>query len=108
MSATELMAWGLANLWDQGGEGSYAVRHGRKAVNDFGQLRRGDVATLDRHNFFEKAFPVLFPFGFGGIEADRPVRVDFVEHVQWALQYHDRRFQRHETFPFVSFGILQR
>lgn len=108
MSATELMAWGLANLWDQGGEGSYAVRHGKKPVNDFGQPRRGDVATPDRHNFFEKAFPVLFPFGFGGIEADRSVRVDFVEHVRWALQYHDRRFRRHETFPFVSFGILQR
>jgi hypothetical protein len=24
------------------------------------------------------------------------------------LRYHDRWFRRHDTFPFVSFGILQR
>lgn len=29
-------------------------------------------------------------------------------HVRWALQYFDRRFRKHETFPFVSFGIIQR
>ena len=77
------------------------MRHGRKAVIDFGQPQCGDVATqpADHHIFFEKAFPLLFPFGFGGIEADRAIKVDFVEHVQWALQYHDRRFRRHKTFP---------
>ena len=49
-----------------------------------------------------------FPYGFGGIEAEREVTVPFTEHIQWALQYHDRRFRKHETFPFVAFGIGQR
>ncbi|KAF9236933.1 hypothetical protein BU15DRAFT_88924 [Melanogaster broomeanus] len=31
----------------------------------------------------------------------------FVEHIKWALRYHDRQFRTHETFSFVSFGILQ-
>ena len=108
LTAGELMAWGLANLWQEGGEGAYAVRHGRRPVSDFGRPRSGEESDPNRDNFFEKAFPCLFPYGRGGIEADRPVEVEFSEHVRWALQYHDRRFRRHETFPFVSFGIQQR
>ena len=102
------MAWGLANLWQEGEEGAYAVRHGRRPVSDFGRPRSGEESDPNRDNFFEKAFPCLFPYGRGGIEADRLVEVDFSEHVRWALQYHDRRFRRHEIFPFVSFGIQQR
>lgn len=108
LSANELMAWGLANLWNEGEEGSYAIRHGRRPVNDFGRPRPGEVVDTNRPNYFEKAFPCLFPYGRGGIEADRPVEVDYSEHVRWALQYHDRRFRRHESFPFVAFGIQQR
>jgi len=105
------MAWGLANLWQRGKEGGYAVRHGRNPVSDFGRpLRSAEMSQPigDRPNFFEKAFPCLFPFGKGGIEDDRPVLVDFRDHVKWALRYHDRRFRKHETFPFVAFGIVQR
>ena len=107
LSAKELMAWGLSNLWQEGGEGTYAVRHGKRAVNDFGRPRPGEEVDMDRPNFFEKAFPCLFPYGCGGIEADRPIDISFIAHVRWALAYHDRRFRRHETFPFVSFGIIQ-
>jgi hypothetical protein len=115
LSANEMMTWGLQNLWKEDNEGGYAVRHGRRPVNDFGQPRpetqAGDQSEeLDpnRPNFFEKAFPCLFPYGKGGLEADSPVKLGFGEHIKWALQYHDRRFRRHETFPFVVFGILQR
>jgi hypothetical protein len=108
LSASELMSWGLVNLWSEGGEGAYAVRHGRRPVGDFGRPQRGEAFDPERDNFFEKAFPCLFPYGRGGIEGDRVVGVSFSEHVRWALQYHDRRFRCHESFPFVSFGILQR
>ena len=108
LSVSELMAWGIGNLVSDEGEGSYAIRHGRNAVNDFGRPRRGEVLDSNQDNFFEKAFPTLFPYGMGGIQADRLVNVDFAEHGRWTLQYHDRRFRRHETFPFISFGILQR
>lgn len=44
----------------------------------------------------------------GGIETVREVKVDFNDHIRWALQYFDRQFRRHETFPFIAFGIEQR
>ena len=67
----------------------------------------GDKSSAQAPNLFERAYPCLFPYGVGGIEAPQPVEVDFPSHVRWALQYSDRRFQKHETFPFVVFGILQ-
>ncbi|PPQ74787.1 hypothetical protein CVT24_003726 [Panaeolus cyanescens] len=108
LSANELMAWGLANLWSEGQEGAYAVRHGNGFVRDFSQPRLGEERDPDRDIFIEKAFPTLFPFGVGGIEADRPVKISMKEHVQWALCYFDRRFRLHEQFIFVAFSILQR
>ena len=115
LTANETMLWGLANLWKNDQEGGYLVRHGGQPVNDFGfpQRREGETSqkkTYDPNlpNLFEKAFPCLFPYGRGGIEATRETDVDFREHVRWALQYFDRRFRKHETFPFLSFGILQR
>lgn len=111
VTSTELMLSGLANLWQEGQEGGYAVRHGRRPVRDFGRRLPGEVTTVageDEQNFFEKAYPCLFPYGEGGIEGSQQVKVDFTEHVRWALRYHDRRFRKHETFPFVAFGIQQR
>jgi hypothetical protein len=35
VTASELMRWGLANMWKDGREGGYAVRHGRQPVSDF-------------------------------------------------------------------------
>ena len=108
------MTWGLTNMWKCGQEGVYAVRHGREPVSDFpphpgDQVDEGaQPGTAALPNFFEKAFPCLFPYGLGGIEAHWPVQVDFREHVKWALQYFDRRFRKHETFPFVCFGISQK
>ncbi|KAG1744833.1 hypothetical protein EDB19DRAFT_1906543 [Suillus lakei] len=88
LTATELMSWGLSNL-------------------DFPPDKKHSAEAEENYNFFEKAFPCLFPYGEGGIEAVRLVKVDFGEHIRWALHYHDWRFRRHDTFPFVSFGILQ-
>lgn len=106
LTASDLLLWGLSNLWKSGKEGGYAARHGQEPVNDFG--RRRDENGESTPNLFERAFPCLFPYGVGGIEGEQVVPVEFREHVQWALQYHDRRFSTHETFPFLAFGIQQR
>lgn len=103
-------------MWKEGNEGAYGVRHGRQPVSDFPprEPSSGDTPASDaecpsmRSNFFEKAFPCLYPYGCGGIEAPRPVSLGFRNHVQWSLQYFDRRFRKHETFPFITFGITQR
>lgn len=65
-----MMLWGLANLWKEGDEGGYAVRHSRQPVSDFGKPRQGEESGADRPNYFEKAFPCLYPYGVGGPEAD--------------------------------------
>lgn len=108
LTTNEMMLWALANLWNECKEGGYSVRHGKRPVRDFGYPK--DACTLDpnHQNYFERAFPILFPYGVGGIEGEQEVAVEFNEHVRWAMQYHDRRFHRHETFAFLAFGIAQR
>lgn len=99
----EVVRHGLLNLWREGKEGGYLVQRGRNPLSDF--------PTTDPSNgcnIWEKAFPVLFPYGYGGLEKTRIVNVSLTEHVRWALEYHDRRFQIHPTFSFMAFGILQR
>jgi hypothetical protein len=107
ITANETLLRGMANLWNENQEGPYGVRHGYRAVSDFpSQTSGGEPSKAS--NLFEKAFPSLYPYGEGGIEANRPVLVSFKHHVQWSLQYFDRRFRRHETFSFFCFGVLQR
>ncbi|KAJ3764784.1 hypothetical protein FB446DRAFT_656130, partial [Lentinula raphanica] len=102
------MKWALSNLWEEkeAAEGMYAVRRGSEPVPDFIRRPRTEVDTLD--DFYEKAFPTLFPYGEGGFERQRPTRVDPSTLVRRSLMYHDRRFRKHGTFPFVVFGIQQK
>ena len=113
VKASEVMASAVCNLWKEGKEGGYAVKHGQAPVSDFGTQRRKAKHTVhevefNQPNFFEKAFPCLFPYSVGGVEADRETQLDFRVHIQWTLQYHDRRFRKHVTYPFTTFSILQR
>ena len=89
LSSNEMMMWAMANLGRQDQEGAYVVQHGNQPVCDFPEQHGRDVIDIEWPNFFEKAFPCLFPYGYGGLEADRELVVSFDEHIQWALQYHD-------------------
>jgi Helitron helicase-like domain at N-terminus len=106
ITANETMVRALINLWNENREGPYAIRHGCQAVSDFPNPTGTHGGVVDL-NIFEKAYPCLYPYGRGGIEAKRPVPIDFKVHIKWAMQYFDRRFRKHETFPFFVFGILQ-
>ena len=112
VSLKDMMAWGMMNTWKEGEEGPYAVRHGQRPVRDFGQTRgtreEAYQDSTNGSNFFERAFPCLFPWGRGGIESIRESPVSFSDHIKWTLQYHDRRFRRHGTYPFLAFGMSQR
>ncbi|PSS37626.1 hypothetical protein PHLCEN_2v553 [Hermanssonia centrifuga] len=107
LSSNEMMLFALSNLWSQGQEGGYEIRHARMPTNDFPPRGSANDAYAVA-NLYEKAFPCLFPYGRGGLEAPRPVEVKLRDHIRWALRYVDRRFRKHETFPFLTFGILQR
>ena len=78
---------------------------------DFGHLsskHSSQFSQSQHRNPLMAAYPVLWPYVEGGIEGDRPQNVSFNDHVQWALQYYDRRFRIHHFFPFVAFGIEQK
>ena len=99
----------MSNLAEEEEESAYGVRHGSKPVRDFPPPTAGSgTESVVDGDYFEKAFPCLFPWGQGGLYRVRSVKTDFREHIQWALRYADRRFRQHDTFPFVAFGIVQR
>lgn len=104
----EVMMFALTNIEDTSKEGGYAVCHSHAPVSDFGMPRPGESHGPHHVNPLAAAFPLLFPYGIGGIEEERKKSVGFNEHVRWALQYHDRRFRTHHSFPFVVFGISQK
>jgi hypothetical protein len=101
----------MVNMWMEGHEGLYGVCHGHDPVNDFGRVggTRDEVIEDKLHgqNYFEKAFPCLFPWGQGGIKCICKLAISFNDHVKWCLQYHDGQFQTHKSFPFLAFGISQ-
>ncbi|KAH7930556.1 hypothetical protein BV22DRAFT_1000478 [Leucogyrophana mollusca] len=106
----DLMKYALTNMDDESKEGGYVVRHSRLPVSDFGkwQADDGSNGTALQVNPLAAAYPKLFPYGVGGIEADHNKTVGFDEHIRWALQYYDRRFRLHHSFLFVAFGIHQK
>ena len=50
----------------------------------------------------------FWPYGKGGMEVNRRVDVPYNVHIQWTLQYFDRRFRLHPQFLFQAFGVLQK
>jgi hypothetical protein len=106
LTPSEIMVSGLTNLVASFVEPPYAVRHGSKPTPNFRPL--SNTIGSDEKDYFERAFPCLFPWGEGGFYRHRAVNLEFHDHVKWALQYFNRRFRLHQTFPFVVFAIIQR
>lgn len=72
----------------------YAYKRGSRFVNEYG--RRANDGTWfegdpDDPNHLLGSFPTLFPYGKGGFETERPVKVSYERHIRWALTYHDKR-----------------
>ena len=104
VSISELMSYVLVNLFDTSQEGRYAIRHSMSAINDFGK----NANLTGALNPLSAAFPILFPYGIGGIEAEWPIKVSLRDHTRWALQFYDRRFATHHSFLFVAFALIQK
>lgn len=104
VSLDERMKYALANMEER--EGGYVVRHGAKPLSEFGTGY--GTEDLPTRNPLAAAYPNLFPYGIGGIESHQDRTVGFDEHVRWALQFYDRQFRTHHSFPFVCFSISQK
>ena len=92
----QFMTYALSNVNGPEKESGYVVRH-RNFVSQFGP----GVERTDRSkwNPLMAAYPCLWPYGCGGIEDDLPSKIGFTPHVQWLLEYHDKRFRVHHSFP---------
>ena len=103
MSANEVLLYALANADDDryGNEGGYAVIHGAQAIPDLPGASRSFDAMAG-------AYPVLWPYGRGLYHQHRPRKLSFQDYIRWTLEYRDKRFRRHHSFPFVAFSIQQK
>ena len=76
----------------------YLIPHSSKPVNEYFNPKL--LASL---------YPTLFCYGRGAPEdQSRPLEVRLREHVRYLLSYSDRRFEKHPSFMFVVFNLLQR
>ena len=54
-------------------------------------------------------YPTLFPYGCGVPEdSSRPTKVSLNQHIRYLLSLEDRRFEKHHSFMFVLFNMIQR
>ena len=78
------------------------AQHSQKPVRDFPSKESPEI------NYWERSFPILYPYGTGGIESPRPVKLSLLEQTRWSLEQHDFRFRHHPTFTFVACNQQQR
>jgi hypothetical protein len=99
----ESLLYALANADDDryGHEGGYAVIHGSQPVPDLPGASKSFDALAG-------AYPILWPYGKGLYHQSRRRKIGFQEYIRWTLQYHDKRFRTHHSFPFVVFSIEQK
>jgi hypothetical protein len=92
-------------------QNGYAVKRGSAFVNEYARTNSSGQRTngsLEDPNHLLGAYPTLWPYAIGGIETHREIDVPYNVHVQWSLQYSDRRFRHHSQFIFQAFGVLQK
>jgi hypothetical protein len=97
---SQLMGHALMNSIENGNDQRnditerYAYRRGSRYVNEYprtradGTLFEGDP---ENPNHLLGSFPTLFPYGRGGFETSRPLKVTYERHIKWALNYHNKR-----------------
>lgn len=74
-------------------------------------IPRSTAPVRDCHNaeLLLGLFPTLFPYGCGvPHDESRPTPVSLIKHVRYLLTYEDRRFEKHHSFMFVVFNMMQR
>jgi hypothetical protein len=74
------------------------IPHDRKPANGF-----------DSPHLFPMMYPMLFPYGLGGLEDDaRFTKLGFKRQIKHFCNLADRQFQEHYPFLFSAFNMIQR
>ncbi|CAF1498169.1 unnamed protein product [Adineta ricciae] len=79
--------------------------------DDVYMIPRSNVPIKDYFNpeLLLGLYPTLFPYGCGAPQdSSRPIPVSLEQHIRYLLAYDDQRFEKHHSFMFVLFNIMQR
>ena len=97
MSSSQLAAAAIRHMKKKGG-GYFQIPHDPTPANEFFNA-----------DLFPMLYPTLYPYGIGGFEdQNRRVRVSMHRHVKHLFCLDDQHFQRHHSFLFTVFNVLQR
>jgi hypothetical protein len=66
------------------------------------------VPEYQNPSLFPGMYPTLFPYGIGGFEVARSVKISFEVQANYLLDVCDRNVRYHHSFLFVVFNMLQR
>lgn len=112
ISSSELLAHALSNACSRNTPEDFKIHRGSAFINEYarvneesGQRNDGGPSKL---NHLLGCFPVLFPYGKGGIETAQPIDIPYETHVRWTMSYPDRRFRKDTQYPFQVFGVMQK
>lgn len=106
-----ILAHALAKYSQTDIDQSYAVKRSSDFVNEYPRTDDSDVQIDGRYenpNHLMGCFPDLMPYAKGGAGLDRPVKVSYEAHADWAMQYEDGRFAKHLQYMFQVFGVIQK
>ena len=81
------------------------------ANEDVYVIPRSHMPVKDCYNpeLFLGLFPTLFPYGSGApYDSSRPTVIPLNQHIRYLLAYDDQRFEKHHSFIFVMFNVMQR
>jgi hypothetical protein len=73
-----------------------------------GVWRSNEILSDYKPEYWTQTFCELFPFGRGGLEEKRTVKIGLKCYLQNLLRLSSRRFASHESFPLVAFDVLCR
>lgn len=107
----EVLANALLNVSQSDKCDGWAVKRSGDFVNKYPRVDESGTrfaGSTENLNHLLGSFPCLFPFGLGGFEVDRPVKVSYETHARWALRYEDKRFRKDHHFMFQLFSVIQK
>ena len=78
-------------------QGTVVVPHGSVPVNEY-----------NNPNLWLGAYPCLFPYGRGGPETQRKVKVGLRAYIRHILKLADRKFSLDPSFKFHAFNVIQK
>ena len=89
----------------------YAYKRESRLVNEYARTRSDGTpfeGDAENPNHLLGSFPTLFPYGKGGFETERSVKVSYERHIRWAMTYHNKWYSPFFSHPKKGCSINKR